>query len=270
MHAPAADRLAPDRLVARLASRRGAVIPVGRLPKLWGLDPDAAAVALAELLEAGRVEVWGDAPGAPCAILSATEAAARGLELVSPEWEGTDVETRSGARRFWWRPVSAEAPERSIGWTVTDLEPDDEQDLIDLPDRGPSPQELAAFREWAEQWFLDPARKPTDQPPWFVRRAFGDVVLGSRIIWPPAPLLEGETCPGCDGLDLPSNVYCLACSDRAELERRRAEVERSTLAGGVGAATAGKAPEPSKPRRPESPGRKRRVRPKTRQATRRY
>jgi len=129
----AADRFAP--LLAALTRRR-ALFPILMLPAHLRMDPDDVATLLDDAVDAGLAEIWDEAPGAPCAILSASAARKRGLELV------TDALSRDD--RFRWVPRREVKPERSHMLTESNLrDPETGHGGFDqMPDYGPSGVEV--------------------------------------------------------------------------------------------------------------------------------
>jgi hypothetical protein len=86
-----------DALVESLAGIPKAVVPLAGLADRWGLPDAQLAAIVAAAVDAGRVELWPDAPTGPALIRSSTEADALRLELVAAMGPAyTDLWRREG------------------------------------------------------------------------------------------------------------------------------------------------------------------------------
>lgn len=98
-------------LIAALTRRR-ALVPILLLPAHFDMGPDDVATLIDSADDAGLVELWEDASGAPSVILSAAAAWRRGLELV------TDALSRDN--RFRWVKQHNIKPKKSQVLTESD------------------------------------------------------------------------------------------------------------------------------------------------------
>ncbi len=168
-----------DELVSFLASKCYAVVPLKVLSRELHLAPGPLERLLAAAYQAGKVVVWENAPRGPSALLSAAEAAARGLELVSPCHRRPD--------RFTWTPRRLVQPERCKQKVESELE---------RP--GSSRRGFDGLADLAEE-----VKHPVDRLP------YPTLFLGTTTPWPPWD--PEDPCPICEGRKLGPVVCCLMC-----------------------------------------------------------
>jgi len=238
-----------EKLLRTLGCQRGALVPIASLPALWNLSAVEAAARLAELVDAGDVEVWASEGSV---ILSATTAKAFRLVLDAPPdrpGKGT-----AGLGRLRW--VKEAKPEKTATVVLSNVvdpkRPDEAKDADDFADpRAVNPLDMAERLEATTKSKRLASEYDPDTKRWILP---GVKTLGLALMWPRALQTDRTECPACGAKKLPAWVVCLPCLDRdvygkAQEGAALAPAYRPDpkLAGGKGG-TKGKRVKAAKPR----------------------
>ncbi len=181
-----------------------AVVPLGQLARRLAISGEALASPVADLVNAGTVDLWPDAEDGPSVVLSPLTAARLGLALdATMRW----VPAGKRDRRTW--------PEKRDRRTQleTEISAEGRASLLD-GQADPRAEDPAIVAERAEAAYLmPPARKPTRATATYAatgKPPEPSIFIGSTTPWGAWP--EGAPCPCCAGRPLAVREYCLRCS----------------------------------------------------------
>jgi hypothetical protein len=223
--------------ILRALAAPGAVIALGSVPEVLGLDAATAAGLVADLSAGGWVSIWGDHPAGPGVVLSALAASRLNLELETP------ADSTAGK----WVPIGTARPEPAQRRRdrVAELESDQ---FLPFPGSDVRPAGLDGL---ADPNAADPAGPEPSE-----KRRLGRgpreipapvIIINPGRPWPVAELPPARPCPVCRGRSLTPREACIYCG-RTGVDGLipprplppRARKFPAGLAGGVGGKAAAK------------------------------